>query len=596
MTPARHSPGESAAPSAVSGAVGLGVGALLTFGPLEFSEAWFPIGPLRVTTTEALALFAVALAALGLGLAWRYDRGLVERVRRRVAQPVAGLLLAFGLWAVASGLWSSTAPIDAFKAGVRLLGGVGLGLLCLGFGGEAAFRRRTIGGLAVGLAAVTALGLGERALGHELEPLLRWFRLEPTWMLGEQRLSSVFGHANTMAAYLELCLPLVLALSLRARGAYRVAATAWSLAVVTGLALTYSRAGMIAGLLCLGYCATVGRREGLRALHQRAGLLALALALSFLLNPDMRARLGFEQRSYAVSYRVDSDCVGRPDAKVGVLVHVRNDGAWPLSNRQAPGELAVVRLPRDEAPSPADFTYQPLPAIDAGEGVTLTVAVTMPVGRKSVDVVVDIRRKDVLWLSEVGVEPAQFTCLVDDGSGVFEVEPLSYMRQFNHRPIEIGRSEYWRAAGLLFLERPWVGHGADRFRQLYGRHVRSGAWDSRARAHSVIMETAANLGLVGLCLLLGVAVAVGRHFRRRRSAASLPDAAARPTRLESEAAAAARIETIALQAAVLAFAVHSLVDYFLAYTDILVVAWPILGLALSDAPPPAESPEERQWP
>ena len=177
MTRPRSEGWATSATAAIGGAAGLAMGALLALGPLELREAWFPIGPLRITTAEALAVFAVMVAASGLALAQRHDRGLYERVRRRLAQPVALLLLAFGLWAVASGLWASTAPIDAFKAGARVLGGVSLGLLCVGLGGEAAFRRRAIVGLLTGLGVVTLLGLGERAFGHEFEPLLRWFRL-----------------------------------------------------------------------------------------------------------------------------------------------------------------------------------------------------------------------------------------------------------------------------------------------------------------------------------------------------------------------------------------------------------------------------------
>ena len=53
------------------------------------------------------------------------------------------------------------------------------------------------------------------------------------------------------------------------------------------------------------------------------------------------------------------------------------------------------------------------------------------------------------------------------------------------------------------------------------------------------------------------------------------------------------VDGIALGAciAVVCFGLHSLVDYFLAYTKILVVAWPILGLAVG--PVPRQSDEER---
>jgi O-antigen ligase len=133
---------------------------------------------------------------------------------------------------------------------------------------------------------------------------------------------------------------------------------------------------------------------------------------------------------------------------------------------------------------------------------------------------------------------------------------------YRYRPVELHRPHYWRAAFELIAERPLLGHGADRFRTAYRDHVPLEAWEPRARAHSVLLETAVDLGLLGLLVLSTFAALLAARIQR----------VVRSERAKPEQMAAA--------AAVVGFALHGLVDYFLAYTQIYVVAWPIVGILL----------------
>jgi O-antigen ligase len=88
-------------------------------------------------------------------------------------------------------------------------------------------------------------------------------------------------------------------------------------------------------------------------------------------------------------------------------------------------------------------------------------------------------------------------------------------------------------------------------------------YDERARAHSVAAETAVDFGLLGLAVLVAlVAVSARRLWQVLRHATVAHDAPA-----------------LAAMAALGGLAVHLQVDYFLAYTQIAVFVWPLLGLA-----------------
>ena len=570
-------------------AAGSAIAWLIALGPLEARELVVPFGPLHLTSTELLAAFAAAVGLIAVAVVYRRRLATWTRVRARLGTPFAFALALWALLHLASAAWAGEGALFSLKFGLRVAGGVALAGVTLALGAERVFIRRLSIGVAGGVAFVTAIAAFERLGGQAAEPLLTWFRDEPTWMLGEQRLSAVFYHANTLAAWLEIVVPWLVAAVIAPRS-QRLPRAALLAASLVMLSLTYSRAGLAAGLVGCGLVALGASFGGHRSLKFVAIIAGAVLALSYLANPDMRGRLGLEDRGYQASYRVDDVCIGQPGERVEVEVCVRNDGEWPLSNRQAPGDLAHVAWPAEGRPAAAEFHYQPLPAIDPGESVTLTVAVDLPDQPGVVDIVVDIRRKNVIWLSAVGVEPGRIQCIAlapgetaeqftrGDGDGM----PSEIHLQ--GRPLELERKHYWQAALRLWGERPFFGQGADQFRHRYGRFVPERGWDDRARSHSIIMETAANLGFAGL-LALGLL------------AGSIAVALWRPFRLGAGGPVA-----IGVAAGVLSFLVHHMVDYFLGYTKILVVFWPLLGAAVSLALSPravltpSDKPETDQEP
>jgi len=548
-------------------AFGLAVALLLVLGPLELRDS-VPLGPLKLTTTELIAAIAAGVGAGGALLAWR--RGSLVMPAWRVWRWPTLALAAWAALHLASALWAEPPRSEAFKAGLRVAGHVTLAALVMVHAQHAAFVRRVRLGAWASLAVIAVLGVAERAFGRAFEPVLLQFRDEPTWMLGEQRLATVFYHANTCAAFLELLTPLAVVGALAQAGARR-----WLLAALAGLcalllSVTYSRAGFGAALVGALVIAWSARLPGAPRWTRRAALGWWALVLiAYVANPDMRARIGLDERSYRPSYSFLKGCSGYPGDTVRVPLHIKNRGAWSLSNRQAKGAAIHVLLDWRGKKTAQGWTWTPLPDLPPGAEAVADLAVTLPGPPGDYVLAVDIMRDEVLRISGAGAPMAFVGCgvyargvPVQPGS-VAAVVPASFDAVRVSRMLDLERRHYWRAAVLLWERRPWLGWGSDRFHGVHREYVPHAGYDVRARAHSIVLETAADLGLLGIVALAVLLAALVRTARR-----------AWPTGWQQDGV------PVALTAGLCALGVHSLVDYFLGYTQMAVVVWPLAGLLI----------------
>ncbi len=562
-------PGDAPARRDLPAVFGLALAALLALGPLELRDS-VPLGPLHLTTTELLAALAAALGLLAT----------VDHARQHPLRPalreLKWPLLALAAWAavhMASALWASGDRGHVAKAALRIAGQVTLAALAAFWARHDRFRQRALAGALAGLAIITLLGVIERFLGRGAEFLLVQFRDEPTWMLGEQRLSTVFYHANTCAAYLEITTPLLLvAAAAPAQKRWtRVGFLLWAAVVAVLLSLTYSRAGLLAGMagaLTLAWAARWQEQPGLwRAIAVGYALLVLG---AYAANPDMRARIGLDERSYRPQYRWLQGCVGHPGDRLQVPLEIRNRGTWDLANRQAPAHVVHTWLTRTGHQLLDAWDYTAMPALPAGATVTVAVPLDLPSRPGDYVVAADILRDRVLRISGVGAPLALLSCTVVPGDQPLPPpadQPLDISR-FDAvrawRGLDLERRHYWRAAVLLWERKPWLGWGSDRFALIHREYVPAQGYDPRARAHSIVLETAVDLGLLGVAVLAFLLLTVGRSVRL-----------AFRQRWGSDRGAA-----LAIAAGLCGLIVHSTVDFFFAYTQIAVVVWPLIGLLL----------------
>ena len=114
---------------------------------------------------------------------------------------------------------------------------------------------------------------------------------------------------------------------------------------------------------------------------------------------------------------------------------------------------------------------------------------------------------------------------------------------------------------MLFTH-PLSGVGAGNYRLVLGDYIGQSVWDNRLHANNSYLEMLADTGLPGGALfvvLIGAALWRGvRALRRVQAPESM-------------------IWAASLTAALAAFAIHGLIDYFLEFTSIYVLFWMALA-------------------
>ena len=142
---------------------------------------------------------------------------------------------------------------------------------------------------------------------------------------------------------------------------------------------------------------------------------------------------------------------------------------------------------------------------------------------------------------------------------------------------EATRLPIWRSSVRMALDHPLTGVGPDQFLyQYWRRYVEPGAWPERqtSHPHNLVLDVWLRLGILGLAAFAALAAAVGLAARR--------SAALRPRE---------RAVAVSAVAALVAGAVHGMVDngYFL--PDVAALTWFLM--ALVEWAPAGEPPDSR---
>jgi len=324
-------------------------------------------------------------------------------------------------------------------------------------------------GFAIGITAIGLVALASRLFPDLLEERAL-FQFLPG---GENRLSYPLDYWNGLGIFTGLAFPLLLGAATGARSAItRGLAVAAVPALVATIYLTSSRGGAAT--------AVIGTALFLALTTRRALALGLTLAA----------------------------------------------GA---------GSIAVIGalLGRDEL---VDGPLQSAAAADQGDGAAILIALAcvgtgafvVLVGRFAPRFRVRIGRRAVAALAVAAVAVAAVA--------VVAVDPVDRFRTFKKSPDEFqqietdftqnhllsesgsGRWQFWSAAGDEFESRPLVGRGAGSYEAWWAEH--GSLFRFIRDAHSLYLETLAELGLVGfslLALMLGTAlVAVALRLRAIR--------------------------------------------------------------------------------
>jgi O-antigen ligase/polysaccharide polymerase Wzy-like membrane protein len=404
------------------------------------------------------------LAAALAALALLAVTPLVELGRRGLL--VAGCLGALAVWAGVSALWSTGAERPVLEAERGLLYAVSALALAL------ALRRPLVLPLLVGIAAgVTAVAV--YALGTRLLPGTLGGAYDPS---SGYQLGDPIGYWNALGILVAVGALLALGIGLRGPVALRPAAGAVLVPLAATLYFTFSRGSLLAA--CIGAVVLV-------CLERRpAGALAggVVLALAPGLGVLAASRL---------------DALTAPGATLQTAQSQGHRLLWQLAALTACGALAG------------------LAATALDRRVSGRVALPRPPRAALVAVA-------VLAVAGLGLAG---TAVGGRALDAFEGETVAG-GDLNGRLLSAagnGRGDYWRVAATMALDRPVLGAGAASFEQIW---LRERPTPVEARdAHSLYLETLAELGPVGLALL-GVALAVPLAALRRRGEHPLLPAAA----------------------------------------------------------------------
>jgi hypothetical protein len=392
------------------GAAGVLLTVSLFFGGGSGDERlfWIGMGALLVALAGTVVLPTPSLTPVGLAF--------------------AGLFAAYVVWTGVSVSWS----IVPDRSWAELNRGLAYSALAaVGILAGAATRRRTplaAGGLALVLGAVLLWALAGKVVPALFPDGGRVARLRDP-----------VGYWNALALHADLALPLFLWLAARRRDL----AALGIYAAVVALLLTYSRAGLVVGVLAVAAWLALGfaRRDSLAAL---AAALPVALAV---------AGVALALPGVAKDLQPHS-------------VRVR-DGAW-FGLALVVGAVAAASLARREP--------------RRGEQRALALATVL------------------LVAAGIGALAARGSFLREfRGAEVTQASPrLSSVSSNN-------RTTWWGEAWEIFEAKPLGGKGAGSF-QVARRRVRDNSLEA-TEPHDVVLQALAETGIVGLLLGGGAALA-----------------------------------------------------------------------------------------
>ncbi len=406
-------------------------------------------------TFAAGALIAWALVLIGLAV------GVVPRSEPPKPAVATGLCLA-GLAALAalSMLWGSDNG-RAYEDVVKTLFYLGAFTLVVLFAtrGDAV---SWLAGLAIGLVVVAVIALGGR-----FEP--SWFGHPDVDILTELpaaagRLTYPIGYWNGLAAAMATALTLLTWLAARSRtAAMRTAATAAMPAVLLALWMTNSRGGLIAAGLGIAVIVWFARRRSAILAGLGLGVIAGALVI-------------WVVEGYDALQHAPLTAASPPEGDKMLVILIAVTAVTALARSLLDEHISRVTLSRSCWPRDAD----------RGRG-----------GDRCGDRAVDpVERWNDFKEPPTGHEI---------GAG-----GISQLRAGGS-----GRYQFWEEALNAFGSHPVAGVGAAGYTSYWLEHRDLPI--TATRAHSLVFETMAELGLVGLALLLGFfGMAVVTGVRRAR--------------------------------------------------------------------------------
>jgi hypothetical protein len=550
---------------------------------------------IAATNVEIVLLLTLGLWGMSCLLTWRWPAPpptLWLPTLAWMAVVVLSAALVFAWPPPFSHMDVSVIPMWRFVS--RFVAGALLGWAAYDLAATPARQRIALRSLALAGLAVGMVGLAEAADIAAVTAWLSAFKYAQTKIGDVVRVSSTLGYATIASMVLELTLPLVIVWAATARhGWVRILLVPALVVSLAALVLTLTRAGVLAMLAALAVLMLAAWRRQERTLlwagAASAALLLGLVLLALVVNPLTALRLvsETEQGWYRAVYTTPEEVTAQPGELLSVPVGVTNGGVRLWQGDGAQPFTLSYHLFRDGELYLYDGARSPLPSI-VEPGATLEIDAQLPAPPEPGEYTVywDMVQEHVTWFSWKS-SPLGRTRLV-----VLDVAPVATtaIKDIDVRVpfAPVGRLALWRAAVLMAAQRPLLGIGPDNFRWLYGPFAGLMYWDTNIHTNNLYLEWLVDTGVVGLAVFLWfacrLAAVVGGSiglwpFALENAAISSPGRSS-PPRAPASTMSENHIWQIGLAAALAAWFVHGLFDFFYEFTPTYVAFWFVTGLAV----------------
>lgn len=536
--------------------------------PFELKTPLITLGPLSITNVE-VALYGV----IGLWIA----RVIVAR--RWGWTPVHWAVLAWIAANVISAVFAPTLRGEAIKFAFRALTGA-LVFLAAAEWAQTPGRVLTI---ALTLSASTLVSASAGVIEVAVPataPLWLAFKTHVTVVGEVLRASGTFQYANTAAMFWEAALPIGVASSVAygwprsRRGSIGLAAAVSFVALA--IVLSASRAALLGSAVALLSLIVPNHKALRRGAAVALGSLIALTAAQIIASPAIAARFQAESDRTWYSAQVDvaHQALTLRAAEVATVpVTVTNTSVrtW-LAGGNTPVRVSYHWLDAESSEMIIfDGLRTPLPGdLAPGEQVIIGLRVQAPEEAGEYQLQIDLTQEKVTWFSTRTGQATTLTVRVGAARSNEPADASAAPRPATTVPRPLPsqtRTELWRVAIELWRTRPVLGIGPDNFRWTYGAYLGATHFDRTVTANSWYVETLVNTGVLGLASLIGLGATLLRAAYR-----------AVCTRSDVE-----RPLVLGLIAALLAFAVHGVVDYFLPFTPTYGLFWLTAGLLTARA-------------
>lgn len=554
---------------------------MVLFTAFEVRTLTVPLGPISLTTSEFAAGIFIAFSFVFAAANFSWYR------RRRV------LDLAVALFLLTNFLSAALAAEDkpgAFKFSLRMTFAALVYLAVSRLPARARSHIWVAGAVTATLAVVTIVGLLEN-----FTSLVYWPRVLGPFQEGiitfgtyyNIRIASTLPFPTVFSMYLELALPLALAFGLWISGrrsnspARRRWLSAATLVLIVAVMLvqvyTYTRSALVATPVSMltGAVAAAFYGYGRRVwgyLVFGVGILVLTVVLSVLFSNKMASRLDVteQEQHYGAEYTVTSMPADLAlDTVYTARIHIRNTGSIIWTPSESEGVTMTYRwlnYPEKEYQE-VDFLVTDMPHnVPPGGEVDMIVDFKTPSENGRYVFVTELVKAHVGWFSAAGPEPIAIPLEFVNGSSQPWVlpDPDESFREAKPAVTSAPRSQLWQAGLKTWKANPILGVGPDQYRKRYNEYMPELQHDEKVRTHNIYLESLATTGVVGLAAMLYLLfMAFLVQFRLVRN---------RGQKL------GARLVSLALLIASVAYVTHGMLDCFLWQTGVALLFFTFLGL------------------